>query len=93
MAVKSAFAGAGGLASALLLVAQRSDVDIQQSGELRLAQPDLCADALMAIASTLNLREGARLPRTISFICVMLRTSSLNSFLFMVALLRFTSLR
>jgi hypothetical protein len=36
------------------------------------------------------LREGARLPRTISFICVMLSTSSLNSFLFKLCSYQFS---
>jgi hypothetical protein len=92
MAVKSAFAGPVG--SRRLPVAQRSDADIQQSGELRLAQPDLGAERFDGNCVDVELARGsAPLRRTISFICVMLSMSSLNSFLFMGALLHFTSLR
>jgi hypothetical protein len=43
MAVRSAFAGPVGSRRPCSPVAKRSDVDIQQSGELRLAQADLRA--------------------------------------------------
>jgi len=70
--------GPGGLTSTVLPVAQRPDVDIQQSRELRLTQPALSAEHLDGDRVDVEFAPCVRLPQTISFICVMFSTSSLN---------------